>query len=81
MSSRVTEIGQLSIFRDERLGSGRFGSVFPGKFKDIEEEIAVKKMKKKEVVIDFSLYRKVNGHPNVIGYYGTECSTDADEFM
>ena len=77
----MTEISRLSIFSDERLGSGRFGSVFPGKLKHVEEEIAVKKMKKKEVLVDFSLYRKADGHPNVIGYYGTECSTDADELM
>ena len=66
---------------DERLGSGRFGSVFPAKLKDVEEEVAVKKMKKKEILVDSSLYRKANGHPNVIGYYGTECSKDVDELM
>ena len=75
MSSAVKDIGWLNIFRDERLGSGRFGRVFTGKLKFVALDIAVKRMKKKLVKVDSNLYLKANEHPNVIGYYGIECST------
>ena len=74
MSSAV-DIGRLNIFRAERLGSGRFGRVFTGKFKCFTEEIAIKRMRKRIVKVDSNLYLKANEHPNVIGYYGIECST------
>ena len=40
------------------------------KLKDVEEEVAIKKMMRRNVRIDSSLYVKINGQPNVINYYG-----------
>ena len=76
MNSRIERIGRLSILWDERLGSGRFGSVFPGKCKDVQEGVAVKRMEKKKINIDTSLYLKAKRHPNIIGYYETETMDD-----
>ena len=79
-SGTVEEIGQSTVFLKERLGFGRFGSAFAGKLKHVAEEVAIKKMIKGNIQIDSSLYVKTIGQPNVIGYYGTEHSTD-DQFM
>ena len=69
----------LSIFRTEKLGSGQFGAVFVGKFQDVVEEVAIKRMSKKEKIhIDSNLYLKANSKPNVIKYYGIDYSTDDD---
>lgn len=72
MKSHVEEIGQIIILLDERLGSGRFGSVFPVKSKGVTEEIEIKKIEKKKVNVDSSLDMRLNG---------TNYSTDEDEFM
>ena len=71
----------MSIFLAESLGTGRFGSVFPGKLKDVREEVAIKKMEKERIQIDSNVYVKLNGQSNVIKYYGTDESTDDDKFM
>ena len=76
----MEKVGQLSILLAERLGTGRFGSVFQGKFTNVAEEVAIKKMEKKKVQVDSSFYIKANGYPNIIGYYGTE-TMDGNEFM
>ena len=79
--NRVEVVGNnLSIFRAESVGYGRFGTVFPGKIKDVKEEVAIKRMEKKKVRVDSSLYLKTNGNPNIVNYYGTDYSTDV-EFM
>lgn len=75
MNSLVERIGQLSIFHAESLGTGRFGTVFPGKFTGVAEEVAIKKMKG-NVHVNFDTYLKANGHQNIIGYYGTNYSMD-----
>jgi serine/threonine protein kinase len=80
-STSAENIGsQLSIFRNERLGAGRFGTVFPGQINKITEEVAIKKMQKEKVRVDSSLYLKLNECPNVVNYYGTHELKD-DEFM
>ncbi len=81
MNSRLKRFGKMSIFLAESLGTGRFGSVFPGKLKDVREEIAIKKMEKERIQIDSNVYIKLNGQSNVIKYYGTDESTDDDKFM
>ena len=81
MNSRVKRLGKMSIFLAESLGTGRFGSVFPGKLKDVREEVAIKKMWKERIQIDSNVYVKLNGKSNVIKYYGTDESTDDDKFM
>ena len=83
MTSSAEKIGtHFSILRAERLGIGRFGTVFPGKLKDVAEEVAIKRMEKTNVRVDFGLYVKANEHPNIITYYGTDYSRDEDdEFM
>ena len=82
MTSSVEKIGtNFSIFCTERIGIGRFGTVFPGKLKDVVEEVAIKRMEKTKVRVDFGLYVKRNEHPNIITYYGTDYSRDAEEFM
>ena len=79
MMSPMAKIGQLSILCAESLGSGHFGSVFPGKITNVVEEVAIKRMKKDEIEIDSSLYTRANGQPNVIGYYDTD--DDTNKFM
>jgi len=81
MNSIVEKVGRLTIFRAERLGTGRFGSVFPGKIKGFVEEVAIKLMEKKKFQIDSNLYVQVNQNPNLIRYYGTDYSTEDDKFM
>ena len=81
MNSRVKRLGKMSIFLAESLRTGRFGSVFPGKLKDVREEVAIKKMWKERIQIDSNVYVKLNGKSNVIKYYGTDESTDDDKFM
>jgi len=79
--ANVKYIGRMNIFSAERLGTGRFGSFyFPRKFKNVDGEVAIKRMDKKLARVDTTLYLKANGQPNIIYYYGTE-STDQDEFM
>ena len=75
MDGIVEKVGQLSIFRAERIGTGRFATVFPGKFQDVSKEIVIKMMEKKKVQVDSILYLKANGKPNIINYYGID-STD-----
>ena len=58
-----------NVSRVKELGSGRFGAVILGKFKDFNEEVAIKKMEKKKVQVDSSLYLKANGQLNIINYY------------
>ena len=73
-NDKVEQVGELSVFRAERLGSGRFDTiVFMGKHNErtAPEDLAVKKMDKGKIQIDSSLYIKANGQPNVIKYYGT----------
>jgi len=76
----MENIGRMSFFSAESLGSGRFGTVYPGKFQDFDEEVAIKKMRKKKVQVDSNLYVKTNGQQNIINYYGTEI-TEQDEFV
>jgi serine/threonine protein kinase len=66
----------MKILLSERLGSGRFGTVFPGKLKDVPHEVAIKRMEKGRIRIDSGHYYKTNGHPNLIGYYGTNSTND-----
>jgi len=68
----------MSIFRSERLGTGRFGTVFPGKIKNATEEIAVKRMEKRKIRVVSSLYIKANECPNIVNYYGTHESKDGE---
>jgi serine/threonine protein kinase len=76
MNSPVENIGRLSIFSAECLGSGRFGSVFPGKFLDVDEEVVIKKIEKSKVQVDSDAYLKANGQQNIVNYYTTDYSTD-----
>ena len=76
----MENIGRMSFSSAERLGSGRFGTVYPGKFQDFDEEVAIKKRWKKNVQVDSNLYVKTNGQQNIINYYGTEI-TEQDEFV
>ena len=81
MNSRVEKIGRLSLLRDERLESGRYGSVFPGKCQGVEEEVAIKRIKKKDNIrIDSNLYIMAKGQRNIINYYAADYSM-SDEFM
>lgn len=68
----VQKIGRMNIFSAERLGTGRFGTVFPGKIKDVVEEIVIKRMKKDNIQVDSSHYVKTNGQSNIIEYYGID---------
>ena len=77
-STSVEAIGELSIFRSESLGSGRFGTVFAGQFAN-RVDVAIKRMEKSQTKVDSNLYLKANGLPNLIEYYAIN-STDI-EFM
>ena len=52
MDGIVEKVGQLSIFRAERLGTGRFATVFPGKFQDVSKEIVIVRAPKGAFIID-----------------------------
>ena len=65
----MEKIGKLSFNRAQLLGAGRLGKIFVGKFKN-SLEVAIKRVEKGETEVDFTLYMKVNGHPNIIQYYG-----------
>ena len=74
MEQTVSELSVFQVFQAKRLGSGRFGTaVFMGKYNDgiAIDDVAVKRMEKDKILIDSSFYRRANGKPNVIKYYGT----------
>ena len=79
MNRDMNNSSRLKILFAEKLGSGRFGSVFPGRLKNFTEEVVIKRMERENIRIDSSVYRKAKGQPNVIGYYGTN-STDDVQF-
>jgi len=68
----------INFCGNERLGSGRFGPVFFGRFTDISQnlDVAIKRMRSDKMQVDSSLYVKANGKQNIIKYYGTHCSLD-----
>ena len=70
----------LSICRSKCLGSGRFGKVFPGRFKNAVD-VAVKRMNRDLVQIGSNrLLLTSIGHPNIINYYDTDEVSDS-KFM
>jgi hypothetical protein len=62
----VEKIGKVTFSRCDRLGKGRFGCVFKGKYGKSLIDVAIKKIVKGETLMDSSQYIKVDGHPNLI---------------
>ena len=78
LGSESERIGKVSFNRSTSRGSGRFGKVFTGKYKNAVN-IAVKRLKKEDTQVLSKLYLRANGHPNIINYY---CTEDSDvEFL
>ena len=71
MKMEKVGLGQLSICRAKCLGSGQFGKVFPGRFKEAVD-VAVKRMEKELVQVDLTLLFKTNGHPNIVNYFDND---------
>ena len=71
MEMEKVGIGHLSICRTKYLGSGRFGKVFPCKYKGVVD-VAVKRMEKELVQVDSNLLLMTIGHPNIVNYFDTD---------
>ena len=78
MEMEKVGIGHLSICRTKYLGSGRFGKVFPGKYKGVVD-VTVKRMENELVQVYSNLLLTAVGHPNIVNYFDTD-ETDP-EFM
>ena len=64
-------MGHLSFCQDDCLGSGNFGTVFIGKFKNVVD-VAIKQFKKGHIRVETNILLKANGHPNIVNYYDTD---------
>ncbi len=73
---RVEQIGRLSYNRKDRPGTGSFGSVFKGKYREPgkpEIEIAIKRIENLNVnEIKRIVMEKLEPRSNVLQYYCTE---------
>ena len=71
-------VGKLSFYRENRLGLGKYSSVFKGKFED-KKTVAIKRLLKDQSRVDSHLLLNGGGHPNILPY---NCIEEADvEFM
>lgn len=61
------KIGKLSFSRENRLGVGRFSSVFNGTFENTKS-VAIKRLLKYQSRVDFHLLMNVGCHPNILQY-------------
>ena len=78
MSRQLEKIGKLSFCRADLVGKGRYSWVFRGKY-DNMVEVAVKRLEKRESQVESHLFRKADGHHNIIRYF---CTKENDiEFM
>ncbi len=80
---RLKRIGRLSYSREDRLGTGSFGSVFRGKFRENEEkpeiEVAIKRIEQIEgKEVEKIVMGDIEPHPNVLQYY---CVEEEDDFI
>ena len=73
------EIDKLRFRRSDRLGTGKFGWVFRGKYENVVT-VAIKRMEKQLTELDSRLYSIANGHPNIIHYFYTN-EDDDFEFL
>ena len=71
------EIDKLRFSRSDRLGTGKFGCVFRGKFANVVT-VAIKRMKKQLTELDSIIYNIVSHHSNIINYYYTNEDDDFD---
>ena len=72
-------IGHLSYRKAYHLGTGKYGKVFHGQYKNAIP-VAIKRMEKGRMKVDSIIYNIANGHPNIIHYFYT--NEDADfEFL
>jgi len=76
------QIGRLSYSRKDRLGTGSFGSVFKGKYREPgkpEIDVAIKRIENLDVnEIERLVMEKLEPHPNVLQYY---CTEEDGDFM
>ena len=73
----MEEHGKLSFFRLDTIGSGRFSSIFRGKFEG-SIDVAIKRILLKEYTVNLDVFRLVQQHSNILRYY---CSEQDIEFM
>ena len=57
--SEMETVGDLSVYRSNYVGAGKFGTVFHGQYKK-ETTVAVKRFFKRQTRIDTSLYLQLN---------------------
>ena len=67
----MEKIGELTFFRSDLIGSGRFGWVFRGKLTDAVD-VAVKRIEKRLVHVESKDYLMAHKHPNIIRYFATK---------
>ena len=70
--------GKLSFTRTDRIGkTGRFGSIFRGKFENITD-VAIKRILKSELKVELDVLHKAQTHSNILRYF---CSEEDVEYM
>ncbi len=80
---QLKTVGRLSYDRNDLLGSGSFGKVYKGKFKESEEEaeidVAIKRIEDVDVKdVERIIMENMKPHPNVLHCY---CIEEDDDFM
>jgi hypothetical protein len=72
----MERIGKLTFNRADLIGSGKYGSVFRGTYKDAVN-VAIKRLDKRNTKIDSTLYIKAHEHQNIIQYISI-CNKDVE---
>lgn len=76
--AHIVSIGKLNLDRKDRIGFGKYSSVFKGKFED-KKTVAIKRLQKHQSRVDSHLLSNGGGHPYILAYF---CIEDIDvEFM
>lgn len=68
-------IGKIRFCRRDNLGSGRFGSVFQGKYDD-KYDVAVKRVVHTDFLVEIDVLKKAQNHPNILRYYGNDSDVE-----
>jgi hypothetical protein len=64
-------IGKLRFCRRDNLDSGRFGSVFRGKYDD-KLDAAINRIVHTDYLVELDVLKKAQNHPNVLRFYGSD---------
>jgi len=77
------KVARLSYDRNDVLGSGSFGKVYEGKFRESEEkqeiDVAIKRIEDVDVKdVERIIMENIEPHPNILHCY---CIEEDDDFM